>query len=811
MTGESEKTSASNIIRDRLPTEIQAVFSDPALVKSLACGNSTEALYSINDSYAECDPHHFGDVFKTLIDAAGCDEINWGTDERDATLVIAKKISGSIALDPAIDTTMLYAHYTNAVSKLEAGSDYFGAPYSLYEMGGILATAVGPTVNQAESYHTRMVVREAWSKFFPNIADEETRELSRNHVENLVTKILPVQVVETRGFYWARERPSMNEASTQLHDSFMDEIRVSGSFKARLYGETPLFQAEMVKHNITLDAYWNTTNTQQTITGLQALSENPALKRISERFDAAFTERYNIGLEEFLEHPEVAGIMSDQIQSSIQAITDQMKLSLRSPEETYDRLINQTKAAQTANKPNRILRPVRKFIESFGLGTVASGSEAESLLSDPVNRSTIIETLSDQANKVREEIALAASLFPESPYRYFELMSRGESDLYAADDTRDCTAYHLENGFNGWTVPHWLANPGFNMAYIKDDEGRIAKIGLLLAVDDKGPRLVVDSIETSKSVGPTRTASALYAIQEGLQELQLWADAQGLGDIMFCTYTNSEELTLELPVTQAEQQPSRLEAFGSKVGLQEYWQHLRGNETETISLGYLQSRSDTDTIADNDEDQTLLYPAHTYENRIKIDSALKELEYLLSESASDAVSEAARNGDWEEVILSYVKDTLPTVYVVFGDNELLYSGTSNWPDHIINIITGHMLDYELVNDMIHGLKQTSSYEWERLDQKYEVYDISRDDLDQAPVKTYAPFVNQKMYSKLMYEAQKLTLLLRAMDRTSAYIPPDDALARIYGYFDTNGEHSSQYTHVPLRTNHPIIKRSLQQN
>ena len=811
-------TPVSASIRSRLPESLQATFADVAIIQSLATGHGIEILQALGETYSGCEPPMFEATFKVLIDAAAADEPSWGTDERDAVLAIANQLSMNITTDPAINTDRLFNHYTTTVSSLEMGSDYFGAPHSLYEIGNVLASAAGKTTNQAKSYETRMRVRDAWSGFFPTIPDVATREVSKTLVENLVTRILPVTIMESKTFEWSRTQPVMSEQSQALHDSFLREVKATGTFKSRLYGETPLFQGELAKHKLTLANYWNLTDPRAVTDGVTTLASSQDLKTIAPRFSKSFSEKYQLSLEDLLAHPEIAGILADEIQAEMQVIRDHMILAVRQPEDMFSRLLDQTIVAKTAGKPMRKLRPVINLLESLGFPGACTPDDVEELLMGDATRSIILEKLGQQRDQTQERISRIEELFPATPYKYLTLMSRQESDLYAADDTRDCTAYHLENGFNGWSVPHWLANPGFNMAYIHDDEGKVAKIGLLLAVDEHGPRLVLDSIETSKNITTTRNSAALLAIHSGLQELQNWADNQSLGDIIFCTYTNSQELTLELPVTPPDEPPKQLAPLGSMVGLQEYWGTVPGNKGKAISLGYLQSRESIITPDEFADDFT----DNAYEMGEEYQNDLRTLETMLTEAKSDTLNAAAREGDWEDVVNEYVRCQLPLLHKVFGDNSQLYTEYRESTDYLSDMIRLQNMDFIFLDDFMTGRKKLTEYNLVNNEGTAQYLDQYRASIEEAPVLSIDPFLSLVKYRVLQYQADKMTELNVIMHRLSLCVDPSRVLERIYGAQENQVANpalevdddadddpvldSVHPSEVMLRLNLPILKR-----
>jgi hypothetical protein len=380
-------------------------------------------------------------------------------------------------------------------------------------------------------------------------------------------------------------------------------------------------------------------------------------------------------------------------------------------------------------------------------------------------------------------------LFPENPYMRMKFMDRSEVDLYTGDDTRDCTAYHLANGFNAWTVPHWLANPGFNMAYLHSQGARIAKVGMQLASDEKGLRLVVDSIEVNKMLPPDHNL-VLHDIALGILDIQRWADDRGLGDVICCTYTNSSELTAGLPICNSTQVPKELRLFAEMVGLQEVWQSI-SDKVEPVRVGYVQSQE----TEDEDEDEVV--------NRQAIEEALHGLELTLAHYATPTMTEAAQKGDWDAVVEAYIDRAAPTMRRLFGQINPFYG--------LYLETRGDSVDgfYHLIEDQ-RGEVKFAELALAGVLKKRELDDrlATLHEFDWVRVADIEPLLDTALHSRLKYEAGLLDSLEIHQTNVANYMTIGKALSRIFGQNQEVAAGEDDGDTIVLRTNMPIVDRSL---
>lgn len=662
-------------IRQQMADGVRGYFANPQVVRNLAIGNVRMYEGSVAHTIVEKNAEERLGLLTSLMRAAGADESGWGQDERDASVALFDQFCRRIIDDELrpVDKTDVADAYIATVKEATPIDDYFGAPHTLYELGSMLSKRLGSADTAADAYRINMKVRDAWSDYLAS-ADFDFKDQAKGLVEGLSTNFIlsPVQANEgaTRTWEWARSRPQMDDATTVLHDTYLDVTRKEKNFRRFLAGQTPHFQEYLQQKGVKLADFWNVADVEATSEALRQIAQNERFSPLLGRLDANLAQSSGIGLDTLVSDNELAMLYADQIVESVQQVRRGLTGGLRDPSDTYNRIVDQAEGAVHATKKSKKLKPVLGFLRSLGLPTDMDAAATVQFLNDANTQEQIIELLRKRNEELIELDRSLAAVMPEKTYENLVFMRRDESDLYAADETLDCTAYHYENGFNAWTVPNWLAEPAFTMAYIHDGPTRLAKLGLLLAQDENGPRLVIDSIETSKQIEDEHADGALVTIMQGIAELQEWADSRGFGDVFFCTFTNSSELAMEMPVTRPARAPHDLVILGGG-GRSELWSALSGpdgsNGKPALRASYWQSE------AGEDDDEIVDHLDNAHEAELLRDGALSDLEAMLSSGGDQEIIDTARAGDVEGTIAAYIARNAPLVYRVFGNNTDLYS------------------------------------------------------------------------------------------------------------------------------------------
>lgn len=345
--------------------------------------------------------------------------------------------------------------------------------------------------------------------------------------------------------------------------------------------------------------------------------------------------------------------------------------------EKFKDLIEQSKTQKDKGR-KKIRQNINKFLGENGLETASFDlDELSEVLKDTDTLAKLKQTHESKNSSKKSAADLIADNIDLSTPS-FALMSRTNDDLYLGDKTGDCTSY--KDGMNAWTVPNWVANPGFNFFKIHGFEGRlVAKAGILLAVSDGKPALIIDSLESVAQDSEEEAEKAKRAIIEGLSYLDTWSKKIGCQENLIVTYCNSSGLR---EIVSAYSEPTHHElneALGGTSGLEE----LRRNIGLQPNVGeiYLQATAENDI--DNNEIEYL-------ERRIR------ELSNDSTDEVKAKVEEAARNLDWETLLPLLISNEFPTVSQYIGHNRSDYARFMD--DQEPGLMTDKLL--EEINDKI---------------------------------------------------------------------------------------------------------------
>jgi len=779
-------------IREQLPEALRTLFADAETVRTTAVNIRAvdNSVQPVVESFERQGQRGVFELYGSLITAAAADEPGWGQNERDAATAITREfLPATLIQFPNLNRMRLVDSYAETVEGMPGGGDYFAAPHSLYELGTVLFKGLGTSSSAAETYQAQMKVRSAWTNFFPHIEDESERAQAKELIERMVETVLPRPVAaqgELSPWEWVREQPKMNEDTTRLHDAYLTEVRTMGSYKPYLAAHTPQFQEQLHEVGLELPQYLNLSDPELAVHAVQELVGMPGFEHIVQRFDRSYVQRYALSLADLANAPQLAAVMADQINEHMDLVVHELTTAIANAEQLYERVYDQAVGAVDARKPGRKLSPVRNFLEAYGVATAGlAPASVVALMDDPAIQAAIMEQINERKVAMETQIAYLHHRFPENPYRHLRMMPRDESDLYTADETRDCTAYHLENGFNGWTLPHWLANPGFNMVYVYDQGVRIAKLGLQLAEDETGLRLVVDSIEVTKHA--PEGFESVNAISSGVLELQEWADRLGLGDIIFCTYTNSSELTAELPVISPETPPTRLGLFRNAAGLQEVWQSATGDD-DVIDPGYIQAEdsSDADAAAQAAEANEGAY------------NTLSDLEIYLRPFTTPELAEAARQGDWRGVITAFVAKAMPLTEQVFGPGAPFYEQNRTRMGHFGTLVDEQRYQITTTDELLSGIVKKDDVDG-------YIHTMGETKFKGITVKDIGPLISISHFRALQAEAKRLEDLESIVQALNYYqMSIEEGLQHIFGV--ETEESQDQNRTVKLRLNLPVVNR-----
>jgi len=800
----------SSIHQLDLPEDAARFFASDEVVATLATGQLREHVDLFVKPYRDDrTPDNLITIATQLMHASAHEAPDWGQNQRDAstTLAVALAEAGHNMYRTAADERLI-AGYLDCVRGLPADGDYLSAPLSLHELGLGLASAIGETDDAILSYRTRMQVREAWSSYFSASSNQVSKEVGQPLVEDLTQSFLPLAAEQTtQTWEWSRAMPEMDERTRVLHDAYLNEVRAKGSFKLKLHELTPDFSAKLDAGGLPVERFWNLYEPARVAAALETALTDPDIQSVRARLAQAVAQECGVSLDELTKDPLRIRLMADQVQRAAERVQRELGQALDTSL-ALQHMRRQVLESRWADRPQRKLKPIHKFLQQvFDDASLKPDSKATlAYFDDPASRVKLLEYLQQRSSVRERAITRLSELFPKQ-FEHLRFMNRDENDLYAADDTRDCTAYHLECGFNGWTVPHWLCNPGFMMAYAVDGNRSIAKFGLLLARDNQQLRLVIDSIEVNKSYtedGRFNRQEALFSINLAFKQLHAWAESRDLGDVLVCTYTNSSELTMELPVVKNPIQPQDLVAIGGG-GLQEVWEGV-ANDSRPVSVGYLQSRKK----GGDGEDAPIVYIADDDEidddMEAMVNEHLRQLEVHLMNAMSPELSAAARAGDLDTFFCAYVKKAAPLVYQIFGDSGGLYRKYVKDTSYIFgSVITAQSKELELVNEAMAGMT-TLKMAYQGLRQLEGSAGNDPKLRRHIAIQDEAPLASPRLQRRAIEQSDQLDRLHNLFDVLSEWYRPATALQRIFGREEPLTSQEIAQSPEALETTWPILDR-----
>lgn len=656
-----------------VPADLRPFFETPKLLQ----WTSTAPLGYIHDAMpAETQAHYTTmenwqeacSSIQGLLRACASETDYWRQDHRDTSLKMLDVIGNAVSLETTTSEQKLeiIEAYTNTVQHLESDADYLGAPHSLFEAGVYLAGRIGTTTNQPLAYRAKMSVRAAWSDYYNRSSDHQSKDLINTTIEHSVAAFFPSLENEASSWEWSRQKPPMTGHEAEFHDTFALQTEAGKSFMPYLIVNTPEHQKTMHEAGADPADFWNLGDSHILWESINTLFNRPDLASTCDELNTLLQADLGIGVSDLIENEKLARGLTDHINTAVGKIRLKAMLHSKQPTEMLQRMIEQAQGGVHARKPSKKIAPIKNYLAQLGLRSDQLPEKLLADLQDPVFQADFLSSIEAQNKKEQARTETLLELFPEKPYDNFVIGRRDHYDLVAGDYTRDCTAYHLTCGFNGNTVPMWLSNPAFELAYIQVGQARLAKIGLLLAHDGGQPRVVIDSLEVFKDL-PVATEEAIFFINHGIMQIQEWADKRGYGDVLFCTYTNSSELNTSLPYKPNSKSLPNLTALGSRQGLTEILnsipkQYRYTQHDEAQEIGYLQSAK-TQREGNGGEEQ--LADAE--------DVDIQYIESALMHTRDEKLFEAARAGDENEVISRFIQKTMPTLHKLFGNNVALYT------------------------------------------------------------------------------------------------------------------------------------------
>lgn len=607
---------------DTLSTEIQAFSSSElrALMRLTLNGLSTENEY-------------------------------WSQDRRDILLDFITLI------DPQkIRPELLLQDYLQVVNTQNEHSDPYGTIYQLLEAGDFIASYLPIGQN------TRNQVNTAWNLIAEKFEGED-KEYIEKEKNNLLARI-PLGAAQLMGnddhdrLGW-REQPTFDEPEQALHNKYIEVTKKQGTFKLALWENTPWFRALCVKHGIALERFWNINNPDEVVSALASIC---SLDSFQARpvFDKALRLHTGLALEEITE--EQTRVLADEVVKAAIDAKREVLARIGNFDETVSKfltLIEKTK--DEGPKAQKALRTqINGFLQNNGLGvSPANLDELVVILQDKKQTDEAKATFDSKYQSRKESAQQIEEIFrlDEKPTAG-SLISRQREDLYLGDLTGDCTAYHLHVGVNAYTVPIWLSNPGFNMFKIPGSGKLNAKLGILLAVADGKPVLVVDSFEVGKGIQDEE--EAIESIKRGFTLLKQWAETIGLNGVYLNTISNSTGAMDLIRSFGEKSMVKSIYTLGGLYGIAELRKNLIGEKAEERI--YLQSYAGEP----DDEEE---YRPRTVQKLEKVISSVIE---RADAGRKQLIGELARRQDWEGLFSQIVAVNAPLVAELLGTDWATY-------------------------------------------------------------------------------------------------------------------------------------------
>lgn len=569
--------------------------------------------------------------------------------------------------------------YINMVGSLSKDEDWVGNPLFVAEIGDLLRVIIGKGKDPVRSMQLRGRLSQAWSDYKAGVALEQSEKdmmLDKSRgLDPLIAKVCEDFFVDEAHndfgeFTTEREAPShLNEAQTELL-VWYDESLKGGAKSAKLpvFNACSNYREKLKNRGVDISKFWNIADPDEQIQALETIMENPMASKV---FKAQFEEFFGEDYTDLSDEQKRA--IADELEGLVQLTAGSIQARMPDFNKITDNIIGQVSEAKDLQNPGRKLKPVLKWIKQvFPEFGSKDPEEIEAFIEH--NLDSLREFYGEKSKDVEE--AMGVILDASKPnMTNVRFMNRDMFDLKSGNLTADCTAWNLDLGFNAHTVPVWVTNPTFNFAYIYDGGTIVAKFGMILSFDSKGqPQVFIDSIETNKNLPADRENTAMNSIDTGFSHLQDWADRNGFGTLRVCTFTNSTELTANLPIIESEED-DRIFNFDGLLATGELLGTL-GDEKIKENDIYLQSTySDGDVMEHEEEleeaeattvekwiqDSLRTISDRQYED-ILLESDNDEEDFKVSAISEEEFMGLLRSGDKDKILSAFIAISNPFIY-----------------------------------------------------------------------------------------------------------------------------------------------------
>jgi hypothetical protein len=550
-----------------------------------------------------------------------------------------------VSLEEYPDKPGLMRKYLDVVKGLTDLSNPWGSMQALLEAGEIVAGYF------PKSMHSRNEVADVLDGKLKSFETQTQEKHALSHLRAAVLEMIPIpQNANEQEELGYRELPRLDDPEKQLHDLYLEETSEGRSFKKTLWENTREFRELAAGYNIDIAQFWNVSD-PNTVVAAIATFEDETRDDLLAAAQMSLTKhcRNRLGQDVVEFSQEERCFLADEIVQAAHFAVVELRKPGQEVEEVLSRFRQLVREAQngTFKKVNRTFQQITAFFRKYGVVVEEESTEAIQGILNDQNKLKVLGEYYDQEQQRR---AAAADLI-ETTFGTAVLQEgirtspRDRDEMFAGDETADCTAYHLQTGVNAWTMPVWLSNPGFTFVRFADESNNmVAKLGVVLSVADGRPALTVDSFEVSKGIDGEEDAKS--AIRKGFLKLSDWARKVGIEehDIYINTICNSTEAVtlLEQYTSSAEVPVGELVAMGGLNGVAELRKNLYG--TEVVERIYLQSNEVEELDQVQREEEARRRAAYVSSIESTINSVLTS--NAITESEKEKFLKYARGQDW---------------------------------------------------------------------------------------------------------------------------------------------------------------------
>ncbi len=574
-----------------------------------------ELVVVLYDKIRNLEPAHKYALYCDSLDYLANEDCYGGQDGRDALAIVFPQV--------ATETSALeYNNQDRAANRLTrpfikaldqispTKSDTYGSFDAIMRAGLAVAAEARVVQNTAQRNEFVATVKEKAGAFLQTINDEPAVEYGSRLFETFKsTVIFGGNQAEFQGQNKqekTRAKPNMGVTETLLHDRYLETVRQHGIMKHILWEAIPLFRTTCAENGIDLARFWNRQNPDDIASAINKLQTSSP-----QAYELLRNEAAGSGISVVLESQEAVRVHADELYRTAQIAHEDLARQVADIGKDIERIatVMSRDSWQNTRAKANFYNQMAKLAKTYGVLEENESSEINIL-----HIHGALETKAQILVQSQKALEAAFDNFSNTNSR-FSISSRTKADMFFSDETGDCTAYHLDCGMNGQTVPIWLSMPNFVFGLIHDDEGSmLAKMGLLLGWRDNQPCLVIDSIESSRLITPSKELEASVYIDEGLSSMIEWGRSIGLSVTYGYSFNNSSDLIKQIEDRSVAAVAEDFELFGGLDGLHEYMESF-GCGSRDYNL-HLQTYY-RENIGDNNEAEATAAELLAFETAIK--------------------------------------------------------------------------------------------------------------------------------------------------------------------------------------------------